>query len=81
MDGLGGVFGLEEEELGHDDVGSVVGNWAVDANDALFEEPGEDIVGPFAARGVLNHHRDQTVVPNLAEIGDTRVRNEGFLEI
>lgn len=61
VDGLGGVLGLEEEELGDDDVGGVVGDGPVDANDSLLEEAGEDVVGAFASRRVLYDHGDQAV--------------------
>jgi hypothetical protein len=37
VDGLGGVLGLEEEELGHDDVRSIVRDGPVDADDAFLE--------------------------------------------
>lgn len=60
-EGLGGVLRLEEEELGHDHGGRVVGDGAVDADHALLEEPGEDVVGALASGGVLDHHRDQAV--------------------
>lgn len=63
VDGLGRVLGLEEEELGDDDVGRVVGDGAVDADDALLKEAGEDVVGSLAPRGVLDHHGYQAVAP------------------
>lgn len=58
VDGFGGVLGLEEEELGDDDVGSVVGDGTVDANDSFFQEAREDVVGAFASGRVLYHHRN-----------------------
>lgn len=61
VDGLGRVLGLEEEELGDDDVGGVVGDGAVDADDALFQEAGKDVVSSLASGGVLDHHRYQPV--------------------
>lgn len=61
MDRLGRVFGLEEEELSDDDMGRIVIDGAIDANDSFFEKPGEYIVGSLSSRGVLYDHRDQTV--------------------
>lgn len=61
MDGLGGVLGLEEEELGHDDVRSIVGDGPVDADDSFLEEAGEDVVGALASRRVLYDHGNQAV--------------------
>lgn len=61
VNGFGRVLGLEEEELGDDDVGGVVGDCAIDADDALLEEAGEDVVGSLASGGVLYNHRDQPV--------------------
>lgn len=61
VDRFGGVLGLEEEELGNDDVGGVVGDGAIDAHDSLLEEAGEDIVGALASRRVLYHHGDEAV--------------------
>ena len=64
MDGLGRVLGLEEEELGDDDVCGVVGDGSVDADDALLEESGEDIVGSLSSGGVLDHHWNEAHVPH-----------------
>jgi len=61
VDGLGGVLGLEEEELGDDDVGGIVGDGPVDADDSFLEEAGEDVVGALASGRVLNDHGDEAV--------------------
>lgn len=61
MDRLGRILGLEEEKLGDDDVGGVVVDRAVDADDTLLEQPREDVVSSLSSRRVLNHHRNQTV--------------------
>ena len=47
MNWLGGILRLEEEQLRDDDVGGIVGDGAVDANDALFEQARENVVGPL----------------------------------
>lgn len=62
VDGLGGVFGFEEEELGYDDVGSVVVDGSVYADDPFLEETREYVVSSFAAGRVLDHHRYEAVV-------------------
>lgn len=61
VDGFGRVFGFEEEELSNDDVSGVVGDGSVDANDALLEETGEDVVGSLSSGRVLYHHWDQAI--------------------
>lgn len=61
MDGLGRVFGFEEEQLSNNDVGSIVGDRAVDANDSLFKEAREDVVSPLSSGRVLDHHGYNTV--------------------
>jgi len=62
VDGLGGVLGLEEEQLGDDEGRRVVGDGAVDADDALLEQAREDVVGALPAGGVLDHHGHQAVL-------------------
>jgi hypothetical protein len=42
-DGFGGVFGFEKEELGDDGGGDDFFDFAVEADDAFFEEAGEDV--------------------------------------
>lgn len=50
MNGFGRILRFEEEKLGDDDVGGVVGDGAIDANDALFQQPREDVVGALPSR-------------------------------
>lgn len=61
IDGLGWVLGLQKEKLRNDDVGSVVVNWTVDADDALLEKAREDVVCSLPSRRVLYNHWDQAV--------------------
>lgn len=61
MNGFRWILGLEEEKLGDDDVGSVVGYRAIDANDPLLEQTREYIVGTLPPGRVLNHHRYKAV--------------------
>lgn len=61
MDGLGGVLRFEEEKLSNDYGGGVIGDGAIDADDALFEETREDVVGALAAGGVLDDHGNEAV--------------------
>src|SRR5262249_42912372 len=54
-----GVFGLEEQELRGDQVGEVVGHWPAEEDYAVFEEAGVNVVGTFAAAGLLNNVWDE----------------------
>jgi hypothetical protein len=49
-----GVFVGEEEELGDDEAGEFVGDGPPDEDDAVLEEAGVDVVGAFAAGGLLD---------------------------
>jgi hypothetical protein len=71
VDGLGGVLGLEEEQLRDDERGRVVVDGPVDADDALLEQAREDVVGALPAGGVLDDHGHQ---PVLAARGVSRRR-------
>lgn len=62
VNGLGRVFRLEKEELRNDNVSSVVGDGAIDANDPLLEQPREYIVSTLPSGGVLDHHGYQPIV-------------------
>ncbi len=59
VDGLLAALRLEEEELGHDQAGHVVVDGAHQADDALLEEAGVDVVAALAAAGLLHHHGHQ----------------------
>ena len=62
VDGFGGVFGFEEEELGDDDVSSIVVDGSVYADDPFLEETRENVVSSLTTGRVLDHHRYKTVV-------------------
>lgn len=68
VDGFGRIFGFEEEELRNDDVGSVVGDGSVDADNALLQKAREDVVCPLTSGRVLYHHWDQTVGANALSL-------------
>ncbi|ONK72089.1 uncharacterized protein A4U43_C04F15600 [Asparagus officinalis] len=70
------VLRLEEEELGHDDGGRVVKDGDVDADHALLQELGEDVVGALALGGVRDHHRDQAVGPREGGGGASTGRSD-----
>ena len=57
VDGFGGVFGFEKKELGDDDVGSVVVDGSVYADDPFLEETRKYVVSSLAAGRVLDNHR------------------------
>ena len=53
------VLGLEEEELGDDQVGDHVVDRRPDEDDVVLEQARVDVVGPLAAGRLLHDHRDQ----------------------
>ena len=53
------VFGSEEKELCHDEVRNIAVYRAAEKDNALFEEPRENIVGAFAHRSLFNNHWDE----------------------
>ena len=46
------------DELGDDQVRDLVVDRLPEEDDALAEEPGIDVVGALASRGLLDHHWD-----------------------
>jgi hypothetical protein len=46
------------EELCDHEVGDLVVDRSADEDDALIEQAREDVEGPLAAGGLLDHHRD-----------------------
>src|SRR5690349_17297930 len=55
-DVLVGILGLQEQHLRDHQIGDVVVNRRADEDDAVLEKPREDVVGPFAAVGLLDDH-------------------------
>ena len=49
VDRLVGVLGLEEQQLGDDQVGDLVVDRRAQEHDAFAQQPGVDVVGPLAA--------------------------------
>ena len=62
-DVLLGIFHLQEEELGDDGIGHGVINGGADKDDAVFKEPGVDVVGAFPTAGLFNDARYEIVSP------------------
>ena len=56
------VLRLEEQQLGHDKVGHVVLYRTHDKYDALFQQPGINVVGALTPGGLLDHHGNQSKV-------------------
>ena len=54
-----GIFRFEEQQLGHDQVGHVVLDLADQEDHPLLQQTGVDVVGTFAASGLLDHHRHE----------------------
>ena len=59
VDVLVGVFRLEEEQLGYDQVGRDVIHRSDEEDDALLEQARIDVVGAFAAPALFDHHGNQ----------------------
>src|SRR5216684_1247143 len=51
-----GIFGLQEEHLRSGEVGDVIVDGRTDKNDVLFQQARINVVGAFAAAGLLDHH-------------------------
>ena len=47
------------DQLRNDQVGDVLGDRGAEKDDPLVEQPRVDVEGALAARGLLDHHRDQ----------------------
>ena len=57
VDVLVGVFCFKEEHLCDNEVGGGVIDRADEEDDPLFQQAGVDVVGAFAATGLLDDHR------------------------
>jgi hypothetical protein len=55
-------FRFEEKQLRDDQRRHAVFDRAGDEDDAFFEQPRENVVGPLAAIGLFDHHRHQVHV-------------------
>src|SRR6266571_4301561 len=53
------VLGFEEEELGDDQVRHHVVDGGAYEDDVVLQQARVDVVGPLAARGLLDHHGDE----------------------
>jgi hypothetical protein len=54
-----GVLRLKKKELRTDQCRHTVFDRTRDEDDALFQKPRKNIIGPFAAVGLFDHHRHQ----------------------
>src|SRR5262249_20999239 len=54
-----GIFGLQEQELGGDQVGDVVVDFAAQKNNPVLEQPRVNVVGAFTAAGLLDNDWNQ----------------------
>src|SRR5690606_20131662 len=57
-----GIFPVEVQQLGHDQVGDLIVDPGAQKHDAFLEQQGVDIVGTFPAPAGFNDHRDQTII-------------------
>src|SRR5262249_35666407 len=56
------ILSFQEQQLRRDQVGYVVIDRCSYKDDAVTQQPRIDVVRAFAAIGLFNHHRDQSVV-------------------
>ncbi len=50
------VFVAQKQHLGDDQIGDIIVDAAAEKNDPVFQQPGENIVGPFAAAALFNNN-------------------------
>src|SRR6478609_5659388 len=53
------ILGLQVQELGHDQVGDVLGDLGAEEDDALVQQARVDVERALAARGLLDNHWDK----------------------
>jgi len=58
-----GVFVLEEQQLGDDQVGDLVFDRRAKQDDSLLEQPRKNVEGALAAVRALDDHRDKRLGP------------------
>jgi hypothetical protein len=58
-DVLGGVLGLEIEQLGDDQAADLVVDGAAKKDDAVLQQTRVDVVGALATTGLLDNHGNQ----------------------
>src|SRR6185437_3623309 len=64
------VLGLEEEQLGGNEIGDGVVDRRTDEDDVVAQQARVDVIGALTARGLLDHHGDQAHagVPSFAAV-------------
>ncbi len=67
LDVLVGILALQEQELGHDDVGHIVVDLCSEEHDAVFQQTAEDVPAALAAMGGLDHLRIRDEIPRAFE--------------
>ena len=77
LDVLVRVLALEEQELGDDDVRHVVVDGAAEEDDAVLQQPAEDVPGALAAVRRLDHVRVDDVVRDRAAVRTAAFRGGG----
>ena len=58
VDGLIGIFAVQVEQLGHNQVGDLIVDGRAQEDDALLEQQAVDVVGAFPTTGTIDHHRN-----------------------
>ncbi len=73
-DVLLGVLGLEEQQLGDDEVGEVILDRVAEEDDPLAKQARVDVVRAFPATGGFDDHRDEHRGSPLGSVGHRRHR-------
>src|SRR5690348_1725410 len=68
LDVLLGILRFQEQHLGDHQIGDVVVDRADQEDDAFLQQPRIDVERTLAARGLLDHDRDQIQRPGLLEL-------------
>src|SRR5690606_35427648 len=53
---LVGVFCLQKQQLGNDQVGHIVVDGTAQEYNPVLEQPGKNVISPFSAFGLLDNH-------------------------
>ena len=70
-----GIVRFQEQQLRHDGIGHLIVNGAAQEHHPVLEQPGIDIIGALAVRGLFDNIRDQRhKFGILLEIGYKRTR-------
>ena len=59
------IFRFKKQQLGQNDIGYIVVNWANEKDYPFLEQTGIDVIGTFTASALLDNHRHQIQIFNF----------------